>query len=71
MHGFYAPSSDRVYGTLNLNRERLEQIFDIPNEAAWCLFCEAFDSGFTQGYRVIKKGITVESHRDKITLLNE
>jgi len=68
IHGLFPRSS---YGALRLNRDRIEQTFNIPDEATWRLFFEAFDSGFVQGYRVIKKGVTVESPWDKITLFNE
>lgn len=68
LHGLFPRET---YGLLIANREKLEQAFAIPDEATWRLFCEAFDKGFVQGYRVIEEGVTVESLRDKIMLFPE
>jgi len=59
------------YGTLNANRQKLEQAFEIPDEATWRLFCDAFDKGFVQGYRIVEDGVTAQSHWDKITLFED
>lgn len=66
LHGL-SPETDNL---LKTHRKRLVQTFKIPDEAAWRLFCEAFHSGFVQGYPVIEKGITAESLGDKITFLD-
>ena len=68
LHGLFPGECD---GLLNTNRKKLQQAFDIPDEATWRLFCDAFDKGLVQGYRVTEEGITVRSHWDKISLFNE
>lgn len=56
---------------LTTNRKKLEQVFVIPDEATWRLFCDAFDLGFTQGYPIIEEGVTVQSRRDEIRLFDD
>ena len=68
LHGLFPRE---CYGLLYSNRGKLEQTFQIRDEATWRLFCEAFDKGFVQGYRVIEEGVTAQSHWDEIRLFDD
>jgi|GEM_PF-1323646 len=68
LNGYIPRNND---GLLNTHRKKLEELFDINDEATWRLFCDAFDKGFVEGYIVVEEGITVQSHWDEIRLFNE
>lgn len=71
IHGFTIPPPKQVYSEIRSCRERLEQTFNIEEEATWRLFFKAFDSGFTKGYRVVSEGVTAASHHDEVRLFDE
>ena len=67
LHGFYPRGT---WMLLQRHRARLAEEFYIPSEAEWRLFCEAFDKGFTQGYRIIDEDTTARSLEDEIKLFD-
>ncbi len=68
LEGLLPPATD---GALRKNRRRLQQMFDIPDEASWRLFCAAFDAGFVEGYHIIQDGVTARLHSDKVRLFDD
>lgn len=68
LHGMLPRRTDSLLAN---NRERLETQYRIRDEAEWRLFCEAFDKGYVQGYRMVEEGVTADSHWDKISLFEE
>jgi len=68
LSGLFPKSPSKI---LAVNRMKLEEEFDIPNEATWRLFCRAFEIGFAQGYAITKKGVTIESYHETILLFDE